>query len=226
MTDALAALNAALTQGAWWAFPFAFVGGVMVGFNPCCLALYPAVTATCCLGGCVERPKLPVKRAVGFVLGMATATTVLGLLVALLGRSLGVFPGWARVAVGFVPLVMGTHLLGWIRLPLPNRSAAPLGSGFPGAFLTGLLLSLVVGFCATPVLVALLTFTAVQGHLVSGALLMFCFGLGTGLPLLLAGTFVVGLAQKWLQGPRLRLLDQVAGLSLLVLGFYLIWTLA
>ncbi|HJW72581.1 MAG TPA: cytochrome c biogenesis protein CcdA [Geothrix sp.] len=226
MMGGLEALQAALAHGAWLAFPFAFFGGVLVGLNPCCLALYPAVTATCCgQASCEDQPKPALRSALGFVLGMASATSALGLLAALLGRSLFVLPTWFRVGVAFVPLVMGAYVLGWIRVPLPGRDKVPLGKGFLGAFLTGLLLSLVVGSCATPVLLALLTYAAVQGHLLEGALLMFIFGLGSGLPLLLAGTLVVGFAQKWLRGSRHQVLNQVAGISLLVLGYYLIWTL-
>ena len=224
MMGGLEALQAALAHGDWLAFPVAFLGGIVVGLNPCCLALYPAVTATCCAHACEDQPRPVLRSALGFVVGMATATSVLGFLAAFLGRSLFVLPVWFRVGVGFVPLVMGAHLLGWIRIPLPDQSSMTMGRGFLGAFLTGLLLSLVVGSCATPVLVALLAYTAVQGHLLQGATLMFVFGLGSGLPLLLAGTFVVRLTQRWLGGSRPRVLNRVAGVALLVLGYYLIWT--
>lgn len=224
MISAPEALQHALTQGAWLAFPFAFLGGLAVGFNPCCLAMYPAITATCCQGACEDGGRPPLARALAFVAGMTVAVTALGLLVALLGRSLPSLPAGFRMGIGFVPLLMGLHFLGWIRIPLPNGIAITMGRSLTGAFIAGLLLSVLVGSCGTPVLVALLSYAAVQGNLLKGGTLMLLYGLGSGIPLLLAGTLVAKAARTWLV--QSRRLDQAAGLSLLALGYYLIWTLA
>lgn len=224
MIGMLETLQRALAQGAWLAFPFAFLGGLAVGLNPCCLAMYPAITATCCQGACEDGARPPLARALAFVAGMTLAATVLGLLAALLGRSLPALPVGIRVAIGFVPLLMGLHLLGWIRIPMPGGMSLAMGQSLTGAFLAGLLLSVLVGSCGTPVLVALLSYAAVQGNLLKGGSLMLLYGLGSGIPLLLAGTLVAKVARRWLANPRR--LDQAAGLSLLALGYYLIWTLA
>jgi len=218
------ALQHALTQGAWLAFPFAFLGGLAVGLNPCCLAMYPAITATCCQGACEGGARPPLARALAFMAGMTLTATALGLLAALLGRSLSGVPAGFRVAIGFVPLLMGLHLLGWVRIPMPGGMSLAMGQSLTGAFLAGLLLSVLVGSCGTPVLVALLSYAAVQGNLLKGGTLMLLYGLGSGIPLLLAGTLAAKVTRRWLVDPHR--LDQATGLSLLVLGYYLIWTLA
>ena len=225
MTGVLEALQGALAHGAWVAFPLALLGGVLVGLNPCCLAMVPAMTATCCGHACEEGARPALKRALALVLGMATATTALGLAAATLGRSLPALH-WLRLGLGFVPLLMGIHLLGWVRIPMPTWASPSRGQGWAGTYLAGLLLAGVMGTCGTPVLLAVLSFAAVQGHVLRGGLLMMLYGLGSGLPLLLAGSLVAGLARTWLQGPRQRALDWMTGGSLLILGYYLIWTLA
>lgn len=69
------------------------------------------------------------------------------------------------------------------------------------AFGAGFLFSLAIAPCATPILLGILTLVAMQGDLFWGGLLMFIYGLGTGLPLLLIGHGYERL-QPWLTTPR------------------------
>ncbi len=89
-------VSSSLSAGGLVAFPVAFLGGVLMGLNPCCIAMYPAAAATCCAGSCSTTKtttKPVVENAALFVLGNALAITVLGSLrrspVARLGDSLG-----------------------------------------------------------------------------------------------------------------------------------------
>ena len=212
----------ALAAGGAWAFPFAMVGGLIAGLNPCCLAFYPAVTATCCAGAADGRRVLP-SRAVAFVLGTALATTVLGVAAAVAGYAVALVGRGPRYVLAFVPILMGLHLIGWLRVPFPaSRRAWPTGS-VVAAFGAGLLLSLIVGSCGTPVLAGILTFAAYKGSVLFGALLLFVYGVGNGLPLLAVGAglgAVVG---------RVRAMhtaaDRFAGVLLIGLGFYLLVTM-
>ncbi len=215
-------LQAALSSGSALALPLAFLGGVLVGFNPCCLALYPAVAATCGARGAFERTRVAAWPAAAFVAGTAAATTALGILAAVAGHAVVLLGRWPRYALAFVPLVMGTHLLGWVRLPVPAAGATRPGGGAGTAFVAGLLLALVVGSCGTPALAAILACAAYQGKLFFGAALLFAYGLGNGLPLLLAGTGVGELVRR--AGAAAPWMERAAGMALLALGFYLILT--
>ena len=88
------------------------------------------------------------------------------------------------------------------------------------AFGSGLLLSLVVGACGTPVLAGILSLAAYKGSVLFGAALLFVYGLGNGLPLLLLGTGL-GAAVVRVQATH-RAADRFAGLLLIGLGFYLL----
>ncbi|MBU1661633.1 MAG: cytochrome C biogenesis protein, partial [Chloroflexi bacterium] len=59
----------------------------------------------------------------------------------------------------------------------------------PGAFLLGLISGLVASQCATPALAAILTYVMYTGAIAYGALLLFVYALGRGVPVVLAGTF-------------------------------------
>ncbi len=215
----------ALSSGSLVALPLAFAGGLAMGLNPCCLALYPAAAATCFAGACdADSPRPAVSNAIAFVLGTATATTILGVVAALAGRTLEGFGGWVRYAIALVPIVMGLHLLGWMRLPMPRGAIGLRGRGVHGAYASGLLLSLVIGPCGTPALAAILSYAAFQGSVPFAALLLFLYGMGNGVPLVIAGT-ASGRLTTWLSKLGWRAwTERVAGVLMLAVGGFLLWT--
>jgi cytochrome c-type biogenesis protein len=146
----------ALAAGNMVALPLALLGGLVAGMNPCCLALYPAAAVACCStqGQTIKRT---LGNAMAFVLGIAVAVASLGVLAAYVGR-MAVMGTPFKYAIAFLPLIMGVYRLGWIRLPLFAPKAFRPGIG--GAFGTGLLLSLIIGPCGTPVLVSVLSFAS------------------------------------------------------------------
>lgn len=215
-------IGAALARGSLVALPLSLVGGLIAGFNPCCLALYPAATASCCVGrDCrPRRSSTNACAAFAFLLGIGAAMALLGIGVSLAGRITGL-GSFARYLVALVPLVMGLSLLGWIHLPFDRLSRLPIRNG--GAFGMGFLLSLVIAPCGTPLLASVLSYAAYQGQMLYGAVLLFIYGLGVGTPLLLAGTAAGSLAQ-WMDKAGWKIwVDRATGVMLLGLGFYLLW---
>lgn len=222
MSDIAPLLQGALSGGSWLALPLALAGGVLTGLNPCCVALYPASAAACCASRC-DKPKFAVSNAIAFTFGMALATAVLGVIAALAGRTMSALGPWVRYLVALVPLVMGAHMLGWIRLPLPKSPDAQQRRGIVGAFLAGFMLSLVIAPCGTPVLASVLSYAAYEGSVSYGALLLFVYGLGAGVPALAIGSAAGGLAQRLDRlGWRVRV-DRAVGVALLGIGGYLLF---
>ena len=209
----------ALAAGNMVALPLALLGGLVAGMNPCCLALYPAAAVACCSmqGQTIKRP---VGNAVAFVLGIAIAVASLGVLAAYIGH-VAVMATPFRYAIAFLPILMGVYRFGWIRLPLITPKAFRPGIG--GAFGTGLLLSLIIGPCGTPVLVSVLSFAVYKQSFIYGGLLLFLYGIGNGLPVMLVGTAAGG-ALKRLDCSRFgNWIDPIVGGLLILLGFYLLW---
>lgn len=219
-------LSESLVSGSIVAAPVAFVGGVLTGLNPCCLPLYPAAAATCCAtrGGSVSdagrRARPSVSRAFAFVGGIALATTLLGVGAAWAGRTLTGAGVWGSLLVAAVLVAAGLHVLRVIRLPLPARKFNGTGRGAAGAFAAGLLISLVLVPCGTPVLAAVLAYAAATQHLVWGGLLLFAYGLGTGLPVLLLGTAAGGLAERLDASTWRPWVDRITGVALLGMGIF------
>lgn len=219
-------MSTSLSSGGVVAFPVAFVAGVLMGLNPCCIAMYPAAAATCAAGSCSTKAetKPVIENALLFVLGNALAITCLGMIAAVAGRTLGGIGGWVTYVVAGIPIVMGLHLLGWVRLPMPKALGRPSIRGRFGAFLGGLFLSLVIGPCGTPALAAILSYAAVKGSVVFAAGLLFFYGLGNGLPLLVIGTTAGGITKRLERLGWARWAERGAGVTMLLLGFSLLWT--
>lgn len=226
MNELAAMFREALRTGAVLSAPLALAGGVVAGLNPCCLPLYPAAAATCCLASeCDARPRLALTNALAFVFGTVVAMTALGIGAAALGRTMTAAGGdWVRYAVALVPFVMGLHALGWIHLPVPRSPEIMKTGSVSVAFLTGLLLSLVLAPCGTPVLAAILSYAAYQGKIWYGGVLMFVYGLGAGVPMLLIGMGAGRLSQHLAAAAWRPWIDQSAGAVMLGLGFYLLWS--
>lgn len=223
MTGLLESLRSAASVGGLVAVPLSFAGGVLAGLNPCCIPLYPAAAATCCAGRC-DAPNAALKNSGAFVAGIAAATALLGMMAALAGRTLTGLGGWASYVIALVPLVMGLHLLGWVKLPMPALTAWSKGTGVVGSFASGLLLSLVLAPCGTPVLASVLSFAAYKQSVAYGGTLLFAYGLGVGLPILVLGAAAGNLARRLDRLGWRAWVDRGAGAALVALGFYLLWT--
>ncbi len=215
-------LRSALAGGSFFALPLALAGGILTGCNPCCLSLYPAAAVTCCTNR-DERFARTFWSATAFVLGVALATTVLGVLAAVAGRTMTAVGGWARYLIAAVPLVMGMHLVGWIRLPIGDSGHQVTRPGAASSFLTGLLLSLVLVPCGTPLLASVLSYAAYNGSVPYSGILLFVYGIGAGLPVLIVATTAGGLAARLDRSGWRLWVDRITGAALLGLGFYILW---
>jgi cytochrome c-type biogenesis protein len=204
-----------------------FGAGVASFLAPCLVPLLPAYLGIIA-GEAVEArdPARAVPATLLFILGFALVFAGLGAAAGLLGSALTDVQNGVQRVGGVVVAVMGLALLGVIRGPL-TRERRLLGSV---SRITGPLRPLVVGVafgaawspCVGPLLGAALTVAASSGDAGRGAVLLFAYAAGIGVPFLLAS---LGLASSpglagWLRriGPRI---ERLAGGLLVVLGVLL-----
>lgn len=232
-----------LSGGSLLALPLVVLGGLITAFNPCCLPMYPAVFGViggaCCNSSVPESaecdrsaPKPLTSITLLFVLGMATATSFMGMLTAGLGWVFGRFDTFDLMLLATVPCLMGLNLLGLLPFRIPVWHSTRLHAIADQklkhkviAFGSGLLFSLAITPCATPILLGILTLVAMKGELFYGGTLMFIYGLGAGLPLLLVG-HGFNRTQKWIIAPKhQKWLRRVSGLLLIGVSLYIVWDL-
>jgi len=216
------------------AFGVAFLGGMVAGFGPCVLPMLPAVFGYV-TGQVAETPGISPRTAwrrglalsATFVVGMSTFFAAIGAAAAVLGRALLV-GAWAYYAVAAICVVLGLQMLGVIQLPfdalnrfLPQKR--PERRGFVGAFLFGILFGIVASPCSTPILAAIATIAATRESVPQGALLLFVYGLGKGVPLLLLGLASGSLAMMRTASRATEVLTKVGGVALIAAAAYLVW---
>jgi len=216
------------------AFGIAFLGGIVAGFGPCVLPMLPAVFGYV-TGQVAETPGISPRTAwrrglalsATFVLGMSLLFASIGAAAAMLGRALFV-GAWAYYVVAAICVVLGLQMMGVIQLPfdalnrfLPSRR--PERRGFVGALLFGILFGVVASPCSTPILAAIATIAATRGSVAQGALLLFVYGLGKGVPLLLLGLASGSLSIMRSLSLATGVLTKVGGAALIGAAAYLVW---
>lgn len=205
-----------------------FGAGIASFLAPCLVPLLPAYLGIVA-GEAVAGDRDPAKAVPAtllFILGFSLIFAGLGAAAGLLGSALTDVQNGVQRVGGVVVAIMGLALLGVIRGPLARERRLVTSL----SWVTGPLRPLVVGVafgaawspCVGPLLGAALTVAAGSGDAGRGAVLLFAYALGIGVPFLLAS---LGLASSprlaaWLRriGPRI---ERVAGGLLVVLGVLL-----
>jgi cytochrome c-type biogenesis protein len=203
-----------------------FAGGIITSIGPCNMAMVPLVIGF--VGGSHN-----LSRGRSFVLsttfatGLAITFMLLGVIVSFVGGLIGVGHKWFYYTVAGVCLLIGLQLLGVIHVPIPGflaeRRQRMAWRGVPGALALGLVSGLVASQCATPVLAAILAYVMAEGTLVYGALLLFIYALGRGVPIVAAGTFAGALKQFRAFGRWSGTMEKISGIIIIGVGLYLIW---
>lgn len=215
------------TQGTLIAFGLVFFGGIVTSIGPCNVAMIPLLV------GYVGGTTTPTRSrafvlSLGFALGLATTFMLLGVVAALLGSAFTGLRGWGYYLVAIVCFMLALNMLGALQVNLPGgvaRLRERIGwRGLPGALALGLVSGLVASQCATPVLLAILTYVMVQQAAIAyGAALLFVYALGRGVPIVLAGTFTAALKGLRQAGRWSAALETGSGLVMMGVGLYFLW---
>ena len=161
--------------------------------------------------------------SLAFVLGFTTVFVALGAGASTLGRFLRAWQEPLAIVAGLVIIVMGLNFLGVIRIPLLSREARFQSRGKPASAMAAYVMGLAFAFgwtpCIGPVLGPILTLAGGSSTVADGALLLFVYSLGLGVPFVLAALFP-GAFMRWMSGFRAHLgrIEKVIGALLVIAG--------
>lgn len=203
-----------------------FFGGILTSIGPCNLSMVPVII------GYVGGQEEPTRSrgfwlASFFTLGSSATFMILGLVAAWIGVLAGRETAILHWFAAGVCIAIGLTMLGILRLNTdfltrftPKRVTR---TGYFGAVLLGLVIGLTGSQCGTPVLVAILSAVMMKGKLAYGAMLLFAYGLGRGVPIILAGTFTgvikaLPKLERWTHW-----MQKAAGVVLIGIGLYFLW---
>lgn len=204
-------------------FIVVYIGGILTSISPCILTMIPVTVGY--IGGYGNEQ--PTSRIRGFslsfifVLGLSFTFAIFGIIAVMMGKVFGQLGNAWYYVIAALAIIMGLHLLGVINIKFPGLKELPFKkAGFIPTFLIGMMFGLVMSPCATPVLAVIIAYVASTGNLLYGAALLFVYGLGHGLPLIVAGTFTATIKQL----PRFRKVSHyvtlASGVIMIVLGLY------
>lgn len=204
-----------------------FLGGVITSIGPCNLSMVPIMMAYVGGNEILEKRRGFLLSAF-FTLGTSTTFVGLGVFAALVGGIFGPLKSYLTYFVAAVCILVALRMLDVLHFDFKFVSAKyltkPKRSGVIGSYLLGLTVGLAGSQCGTPILLIVLSLVMAKGQLLYGAILLFFYGLGRGIPVIIAGTFIGIFKQMPLISVWSQRIQKFSGVVLLFMGFYLLLT--
>ncbi|KAB7886670.1 protein-disulfide reductase DsbD [Poseidonibacter ostreae] len=173
--------------------------GLLLSFTPCVFPMIPILSSI--IVGASQNEKMTAGRgfflSLIYVLAMAMAYTIAGVIAGLFGANLQVALQNPYVLTVFaaVFVALAFSMFGYFRIELPQSIQNKINKstdgkekqGVVGIAIMGFLSALIVGPCVAPPLAGALVYIGQTGDAVLGGLALFVLSIGMGMPLLLIG---------------------------------------
>ena len=173
--------------------------GLLLSFTPCVFPMIPILSSI--IVGASQNEKMTAGRgfflSLIYVLAMAMAYTIAGVLAGLFGANLQVALQNPYVLTVFAAIfvALAFSMFGYFKIELPQSLQNKINKstdgkekkGVLGIAIMGFLSALIVGPCVAPPLAGALVYIGQTGDAVLGGLALFVLSMGMGMPLLLIG---------------------------------------
>lgn len=214
----------------------AFFAGLVSFLSPCTLPLLPGYLSYISGMGADEiqagqRTGTLVAAASLFVLGFSLVFVALGATASYIGSALLPYRDTLTRVAGIFIIVMALAMVGMVHVPMLYREKRfQIGRdlGMWGAFPLGMAFAFGWSPCIGPVLTSILAYATTEGTAQKGALLLFVYGLGLGVPFLIVALFADHLMTSlgWFKRHFVAI-NRAGSAILLVMGVFLVldrWT--
>ncbi len=219
------------TQSNWIRIIIALLFGILLSLTPC---IYPMIPITIGILQ-INQSKSTLRSfllAASYTLGISTTFTIFGLIAAFGSTVFGQLQGSPIFIVPLAALLFyfGLSMFGLYEIYIPKflqPKQKNIKGGSPiSAFIFGMISGSVASPCLSPGLLIILNYVShintagsIAGYL-EGFLLLFVFGIGSSLPLLIIGTFSASMSVMPRAGIWMLEVKRLFGLMLVGMGFY------
>ncbi|MFC1842359.1 protein-disulfide reductase DsbD family protein [Candidatus Dependentiae bacterium] len=213
------------TKSTWIRIVLALLLGILLSLTPC---IYPMVPITVGILQAQGSKSLFSNFFLSFVyvMGIAITFAVLGLIAAFTGQIFGSIlanPIFVSIVVAFM-IYLALSMFGFYEIYIPRfmqtKGDSPNKKSILSIFLFGVASGSIASPCVSPGLVLLLSIVTAMGSKLLGFLLLFAFGLGLGVPLIIIGTFSGSMNKLPKAGMWMLEIKKVFGLLLFGVCFY------
>ena len=214
----------------FWLVVLSFFGfGLLLAFTPCVLPMLPILSGI--IAGSAERESAwrGFTLAAAYVVAMALAYTVFGIVAGFTGANIqaAMQEPWVIIAFSSVFVMLALSMFDLFHLQLPSRlqswishhSNRQRGGSLIGAGIMGFLSALIVGPCIAPPLAGALLYISDTGDALLGGSALFALGMGMGVPLLALGAVEGGLLPR--AGAWMTEVKRLFGLILLGVALWM-----
>ncbi len=229
ITDILSGGNIFLILATFFGF------GLLLSLTPCIFPMVPILSSIIVRHSKDNNGEMSARKgfflSLVYVLSMAVAYTIAGVLAGLFGANIQAMMQNPTVLIIFagVFIALAFSLFGYYSLELPQSFQNKINSlsgngekkgGIVGVAIMGFLSALIVGPCVAPPLAGALMYIGQTGDAVLGGMALFVMSIGLGAPLLLVGAG----AGKYMPKPGgwMETVSRVFGIVMLALAVYML----
>ncbi|MDP1784030.1 MAG: protein-disulfide reductase DsbD [Sulfuricurvum sp.] len=193
-TDKIASV---IQGGSIWLIIISFFGfGLLLSLTPCVFPMIPIISSVILAQGEGIGTKKAFWLSLVYVLSMAVAYTIAGVLAGLFGANLQAAfqTPWIITVFALIFVVLSLSMFDVYELQVPNfiqSRISRLGGqkgGIIGVALMGFFSALIVGPCVAAPLAGALIYIGQTGDALLGGIALFTLSIGMGVPLLIVGT--------------------------------------
>ncbi|SFR61087.1 protein-disulfide reductase DsbD [Thiomicrospira sp. ALE5] len=230
MSEADRITNTLMNANLWIVVLTFFIFGLLLSFTPCVFPMIPILSSIIVGQG---NQNITARKgfiiSLVFVLSMATAYTIAGVLAGIFGANLqaALQNPWVLGSFAVIFVLLALSMFGFYEIQLPaslqnkitQLSNKQKGGSLTGVAIMGFLSALIVGPCVAPPLAGALIYIGQTGDAMLGGLALFAMSIGMGVPLLLLGASAGKLLPR--AGAWMNTVKAVFGVLLLAVALWL-----
>ena len=201
--------------------------GVLLSLTPCVFPMIPIISGVIISQGEGLTTKKAFALSLVYVLAMAIAYTIAGILAGLFGSNLqaALQTPWVVYSFAAIFVALAASMFGFYELKLPDVLVTKVSSnsnrnGFVGVAIMGFLSALIVGPCVAAPLAGALVYIGQTGDALLGGAALFSMSIGMGVLLILVGVSAGKFMPK--PGPWMVMVNEIFGVLMLGVAIWML----
>lgn len=205
-----------------------FLGfGLLLALTPCVFPMIPIISGLIVSQGNGLTTRKAFLLSIVYVLSMAVAYTIAGVLAGLFGANLqaALQTPWVIYSFSFIFVALALSMFGFYELKLPDAlvnkvSSNSNRSGYAGVAIMGFLSALIVGPCVAAPLAGALVYIGQTGDAILGGMALFSMSIGMGIPLIVVGVSAGKFMPK--PGAWMTMVSAIFGVMMLAVAIWML----